>query len=234
MLKQYLPYIIIVIVILLYLDQCKKRGNESDISAALGDTITFERDEKGRQLAKISIITGTSKRQLLSIESQNKEIRHLQQLLRDTKGILSATVLSNATRSNLIAHSNIKGRDTIRVGDTIKLYPEYWTIYSNEWHDFNIIANKDTIEVDYRVFNKYEITQAYEKRKKGLFRKKVPVITIKNLNPNTETLTLKSFAIKPKPRKYSIGVGAYYGISIPTGVPTLIIGGGIQYNLLGR
>lgn len=233
-LKKLLPYIIIVIVILLYLDQCKKRGNESDINAALNDTLTIIINKDGTQTTKTSIITATSKRDLLRLETRNKEIKRLQRLLGETKRLISATVFSNSTAARITSTSTISHRDTIYLENGIEIYPTYWTLFKDEWQDFNVTANQDTFLIDYKVFNRYEITQAYEKRKKGLFRKRVPVITIHNLNPHTLTLELKSFAIKPKPRKYSIGVGAYYGISIPTGVPALIIGGGIQYNLLGR
>lgn len=234
LLKQLLPYIIIVVLMLLYLDQCRTTGDERDINTALNDTLTFIINKDGTQTTKTSIITSTSKRDLIRLETRNKEIKRLQRLLGETKRLLSATVFSNNTASRITSGSTISHRDTIYLENGIEVWPTYWTIFKDEWQDFNVTANQDTFLIDYIVFNRYEITQAYEKRKKGLFRKRVPVITIHNLNPHTETLTLKSFAIKPKPRKYSIGVGAYYGISIPTGVPTLIIGGGIQYNLLGR
>lgn len=237
LLKKYRTIILLVIIailVALYLDQCRGVRNDHSISAALNDTLTKTRDTLGRETAKISMVIGSKKSDLLNIKSKDKQIIALQRLLKETKRVLSATVLSNVSRGHLATSSNIRGRDTIRNDSIIEIYPEYWTIFNNEWEDFNITANKDTIEVEYKVFNKYEITQAYEKREKGLFKKKVPVITITNLNPNTETKALRSFAIKPKPRKFSIGVGAYYGFSVFTGVPTAIIGGGIQYNLLGR
>lgn len=228
LLKTLLPYVVIAILIFLYLERCNKSGDLQDTNTALADTLTITRDSLGRETAKISIIVGNRKRDLKRIKTKDKTIKELQGMLK--RGTVAATVLVNTTSGTVVSPTKVL------LGDTINnfIYPTYWTMFENEWESFNITANKDTFDIDYKVYNHFEISQAYEKRKKGLFRKKVPVITVYNLNPKTETKELKSFAIRSRPRRFSFGVGTYAGLSVPTGKPTVIIGGGIQYNILGR
>lgn len=231
MFKKLLPYVIIVVLVILYLERCGKAGDLQTINVALNDTITITTDELGREKAKIAIIVGNSRRDLLKIQSRNKSIKALQAIVKANKGIVAATVLSNSTANSLLTGSTISHRDTIYVENGIEIYPTYWTMFTDEWQDFNITANQDTFDIDYKVFNRYDITQAYEKRKRGLFQRKVPMITVHNLNPHTFTESLRSFAIKPKPRKITLGVGVYGGFNLSDGQPTVIVGGGVQYNL---
>ena len=231
MYKKYIPYIIIVILIILYLERCGKTGDLQSINVALNDTLTITTDELGREKAKIAIIVGNSRRDLLKIQSKNKSIKALQAIVKANKGIVAATVLSNSTVGRITSNSTISGRDTVYLEGGIEIYPTYWTMFTDEWQDFNVFANKDTFDIEYKVFNKYDITQAYQKPKKGLFQRKVPMITVHNLNPHTQTNELKSFAIKPKPRKITLGVGVYGGFQLSNGQPAVIVGGGVQYNL---
>lgn len=230
LLKRLLPYIIIGILVLLYLERCGKVGDIQTINTALSDTLTKTRDTLGRETAKISIIVGNSRRDLLKINSKDSSIKALQGLVRANRGIVAATVLSNATQGRAVTGTQISGRDTIYLENGIEVWPEYWTMFSDEWEDFNVTANRDTFDIEYKVYNKYEITQAYEKREKGLFKRKVPVISVTNLNPHTQTNELKSFAIKPAPRRITLGAGVYGGLQIPTFKPAVIVGGGVQYN----
>ena len=221
---------ICAIFLALYLDGCRNNNSLQDTYRAMADSLRVTEDALGRETAKISIITGNSRRDLLRIQSKDSTIKALQAMIKENRGIVAATILSNTTAHNIASNSQILPGDTVWEGDTIKIYPTYWTIYKNKWEDFNIMANRDTIEVDYKVFNHYEISQAYEKPKNGFFVRKVPTITIHNLNPNTITTELRSFTIKEKKRKVTLGAGVYGGLAIPTGQPTVIIGGGIQYN----
>jgi len=226
--------VVAAILFILLWRQCNKTTQQGDISFAISDTLTLTRDSLGRQTAKISVITAFDKRGLLMIRTKDSTIKALKTLVAHTKGLLSATILSNSTANVVRSASNITGRDTVIQDSLIYLYPVYSTNFKNRWEDFIITADKDTFDINYTLFNEFEITQAREKRIKGLFKRKVPVITIKNMNPNTETRELRSFAIKPHPRRMSLGVGVYYGFSIPTLKPSLILGGGVQYNLIGR
>jgi len=225
---------IIGVLIWLYLGQCNKANNQVDLISAISDKLTLTRDSLGRQTAKISVISVYNKKSFTAIKSKDSTIQALQALVSDTKGLLSATVLSNSTANVVRSVTTISRVDTVWRAEVMEIYPVYWTMFKNEWENFNVTANRDTFIIDYTLYNKFEITQAREKREKGLFKRKVPVITIKNLNPHTETLALRSFAIKPQPRRISIGVGVYYGVTIPDGKLSALAGGGIQFNIFGR
>ena len=73
-----------------------------------------------------------------------------------------------------------------------------------------------------------------EWKRDGLFKKKYGEATIRNLNPYTETLEMRTFSLDAKPSKISAGLGAYYGIDPFDLKPHFIIGGGVQLSLFRR
>lgn len=104
------------------------------------------------------------------------------------------------------------GIDSTRFPCDTACFPIYSTTYSNKWENVAVVANKDSIQVKYKVFNDFSIVQKFEKRGKWPFRKDIPIIDVTNNNPHTETISLRSFAVEPpKPQRgrwFVIGAAA--------------------------
>lgn len=158
----------------------------------------------------------------------SSENSRLQKLV--DKNTISAAIMSSSTNSSITGHTTISfpgnpGKnnansgisvtpgiigdvehisviDSTRIPCDSSCLPIYTTHYENKWEKVHVLANKDSITVNYRVFNEYSIVQKFEKRGKWPFRKEYPIIDITNHNPKTETTALKAFAVEPpKPHR---------------------------------
>lgn len=166
------------------------------------DTLHKFRNSFGQEETKTKLLYGTISDLKKLSYSKDSSIQKLLALV--NKKTISATVVSNTTSGTISSGTIVTGRDTVIKDSLIYIYPEY-TLKPQitKWDSISGKATKDTFQIFYKVFNEFEITQRYEKQKvKGkLFRQKVPMINITNLNPKTETRELKSFAVQPAKQK---------------------------------
>ncbi len=194
------------------LKSCDKQKTTSGLLNGVLDSLTVSKDKFGKETAKTSLLLG-SVRDLKRINAgKDSTLRKLQQLV--DRNTISATVLSNATGSNIRTRTDtIIFSDTVWTDSVIKLFPEYRTRFTNRWEDFNVVASRDSFDIKYTVFNEFEISNRWERPK--WFKAKQAIVSVKNLNPNTTTKELKSFNIKaPKKRKGLIFVaGILSGIA---------------------
>jgi hypothetical protein len=196
---------IVVVLCVLLQRSCSKNEeaeNFQDMYNASMDTLHKTRNELGQEKTTTSLLLGTVGNLQALNSSKDSTLRKLQKLV--DKKTISATVLTTSTGNTVSsATTSTQSRDTIRStkDSLIYIYPQYNTEFKNRWENFNITANKDTFLVKYKVYNEYEFKQEFMKQGKGLkkvFSASVPMVSVTNLNPNTETLELKSFAVKPK------------------------------------
>lgn len=156
--------------------------------------------------------------------SDSSEIGRLQKLL--TKNTISATIIKTATTGTLSGHTHVVIKDyepkeygfTVTPCDT--LYPEYTDTLKDKWSNITITANKDTTMAIYNFNNELEFTQQYQKQGKWPFRKEVPIVMVKNLNPHTTTTGISSYAV-PVPdhkNKFALGTGAALLIGLAAGI----------------
>ena len=211
--QSYITIILLVTVVVLVLllqRSCKRietGDNFQNMYNASQDSLIKTVNALGQEKTTTTLMYGEVNN-LLKLNSQkDSSIAKLQKLV--GKNTISATLFGTSTSGSVtIATTSVKPNDTvIVVKDSIvylTIYPEYNLKFSNRWEDFNITARKDTFLLNYKIFNEFSFTQEWQKQGKGiksLFAEKIPVVTVTNLNPKTETIELKSFAVKPK--KYS-------------------------------
>jgi len=206
-LSKYIPYVIIVILILLYFRSCESKKELATAYTAAADTLSITKNKLGQETAQKELIQTENKKAFLNMEAQNEEIAELQKVVKKLRGKnVAATILTNATERDIVILT-----DTILLTDTVGsvVYPIYKYTKLTEWEDFNISASKDSVSMDYKIYNKFIITQSMEKTG-GLFSKRVPSIVVKNENPYTVTKNLQSFRIEcncKKPMWFGIGAG---------------------------
>lgn len=193
------------------------------------------RNEKGQEEAKIAVILAEKKAALLKAQTKDTLIMWLQEAVKEYKGALNtAIVLSNNTGSQGVTNTVVYRDTTIirEVGGvvTIKETPAYETSWSNQWETGHILATSDSIYRDIKIKNEYEITLGATKN--GWFKPKEYEVKIVNLNPNTETEELRSFQVKTKPKRLSLGVQAGYGLGLLDMKPQPFIGIGAQFNIV--
>ena len=183
-------YTILVIVFLLLVtkscvDSSRIKRLETEKQIAHSEVSTY-RNKLGEESTKVSILQTENKRNFLRYQYASEDVRRLQKLIKDTKGITGASVLGNSTAINSKGATVITKTDTVIVNDTILVYPTYTYSDSTRWYNVRVSLDKDTAKVRLLAYNEFEITQTDSE------------ITVKNLNPNTDTEYFQTVKINKK------------------------------------
>lgn len=175
------------------------------------DSLHKSRNEFGEEETKTKLLQGTISDLKNLSSSKDSSIQKLIKLV--NKKTISASVLSNTTAGTITSSTSVTSKDTLRKDSLIYLYPTYvMKPVVTRWDSVSAVATKDTFLVKYKIYNDFNFTQEYEKKKvKGkIFKSKVAIVKVVNLNPKTETKELKSFAVtQPSQKKgliFSTGI----------------------------
>lgn len=234
-----LPYILIAVILFFYLKSCENNNITTNLYEATQDTLTTTRNKYGQQENKIGILEATNENQFLNIKTNDSTIIHLQNQVKKYKGKLqSATFTSTETLDTGTTIVVITSADTIIGKDSlVYIYPKYETEWDEKWSKGEIIARRSGIFRKILTKNEYEFTQGLEKRTKGIkgiFKKREPVVTMTNLNPNTVTKELRTFTVKTPKKRFSFGLQGGYGMMLnDNGINTGIYGGiGFEFTII--
>ncbi len=190
----------IIVLILLLLRTCNDRHDQQDLYNATQDTLKTQRNKLGQQVASTILLTATSTKQFLDLVTKDSLIRELQVLVEKQKGqLISATIIGNSTSIDIYGSSKVVPRDTIRINNSTKLiFPEYRDSINNKWFNASMSMTKDSSHLKMKVFNSFNLVQRYEKPSGifGFMKPSIPTTSVTNLNPYTETTSLRTFTIK--------------------------------------
>ena len=227
--KNILPYIGLVIVLLLWGESCQKQGETRGLYEDAQAKLELSVNAQGQQTGRIKLLEAENAKALLAMESSDENSNALKGIVEEFKGKLySPTRLVNqTTESGSTATSVTNKGDTIQVDGVDFVYPQYSTEWDEQWTSGLIIATKDSIFRDIKIRNEYEITQGRERL--GFLKGKETVITIKNLNPYTETEELRTFRVKENKR---ISFGVQLGVGVTQHGIGWYGGVGVQYKLI--
>lgn len=220
--------IILILIVILSLRECSHSNEINEVRSQYNDTLTTYIDKNGVKTAKIQVIKEVDTKTFLELKSSKESIKALQkEVLLYKKKLKDATFARVETSVNSTGKTTIIKVDTIIVNEDKKIYPIYKSNKSNEWVKWDVIASKDSINVDLKVINKFTISQI--DKREGVFKPKKTFVEFKNLNPYTETQELQKFEVDNKKKKPKISIGPYIGVNI-LGSPT--IGIGAMYTLI--
>lgn len=213
-----LPYIVIAILALFLLRKCKESEDNADykdLYEAAADTLHKTRNELGEEVTKTQLMFGEVENFKKLVAGQDSTLKKLQAIV--DKKTLFATILSTSTSNNGTSATNpITRGDTVYKDSLIYIYPVYSTEWAERWSTGEITASKDSIKRSFKTINEFEVSGKYQKQGKWPFKKDVPVVEVKNKNPNTTTLELKSFALEPPKQrklvKILVGAGIGFGL----------------------
>lgn len=160
--------------------------------------------------------------------AHNKELdgvrKKVKGLERSLKNLQSLTTVGSTTSGTVITKI-----DTVTV-DSIST-PSF--AYKDEWVTLSgYFLRSDSVSIDYSVRDSILIAQQWERAPGffGLFKPKILRTDVISENPNSTIKTLKSIAIREKPRRFSLvavgGYGLYQGGMGP------FIGFGLGYSLI--
>ncbi len=207
--RMMVPALVLIVAVLICIlwNGCNRKEELTDMFNAVNDTLRITRNDLNQEIAETNIIVGNFKDFKNLNASKDSTIAKLQGIV--DKSTTSASVLNNSTGRVLIRQTDtLYAKDTVRIDSLIYIFPEYRISFKNKWEDFSIAASRDSFDIKYKVFNEFHIEQ-FDK-KQGFLKPKIPTISVTNINPNTETLEMKTFTVAtPKQKKgLWVGIGA--------------------------
>lgn len=201
-------------------------------NASVKETL-YWKDLYGNSYAKTEVITTSDTKDFLALATKDSTIIKLKGLVEKyKKEIKNGGSTTVATIEGKFEHST----PTVVVEnkkDTIKCNDTYTSKYFDDWSEYSIIANKDTIKLSYKYTDKLSLVIGEESDKSKsfiprLFAPKVPFALIKSENPNNSIKDFKSYEVKTKndPR---LSAGLSAGYDVISG--NAYIGVGLNYRL---
>src|ERR1035437_6061204 len=141
---QILPWVIIVIVLFFWRGTCNSKQDLIQLNNVAADSLHISYNKLGQQTASIEVFQSDKKKDFLDIKTRDSIIISLQQLVKKTKNIQEAIVVSNNTSNHINGQTIITKRDTVRKDSVIYIYPEYSFNRKTEWDSVSVKSNKDS------------------------------------------------------------------------------------------
>lgn len=203
-----------------YFNSQKLTENKSLLSS-LNSKLELSKNKLGQEVAKREIIETYNTKMFTRMELQDSTLKDLQKLVKDNRKLIknsgSATILEGET---IIDNSTITNIYQDKDSNVV-----YKSAFKNEWIDYTIMAKKDTTSLNLKFTNKYDIVLGYEKQ--GFFKKKKAYANVTNHNPYTKTKELRTYQVKQKPQRFTIGLQVGYGITTDGLRGYIGVGGGL-------
>lgn len=184
---------IIAVLILISWKSCNNANSFQSAYEASQDTLHQSRNKLGQEETKTAMFYGKYS-DLKNIHANDSStIGKLKQLI--DRNTISATVFSATTGNNISSSTDtVISRDTVWKNNIAYVFPEYRDTINTKWEYMTIAANKDSMNIQYKVFNEFHITQSWDRS--GFLKRKIPMAAVTNLNPHTHTTELQSFTLK--------------------------------------
>jgi hypothetical protein len=203
--------VVVIALLAINIKTCGEKKDAEGLYLAQSDTMKQIINQNGQQESTIAIMNGTVADFKKLNAKKDSALAHLQKLV--DKHTISATVHGTVTGNTISSGSVITKYDTVHLKDSIAIFPVYATKFKNKWENFDVTAGKDSIQIKYKLYNQFDYVVRYNKQK--WYKARVPEITVTNLNPNTETIELKNFTVKPpKNQKLLVFLGGAIAGSI--------------------
>lgn len=191
----------------------KERNYNSSRIESLTDSIQYYKDNYNVLHSKISIIEADN---FTKINSKDKDIQELQELVKRYKNVQAATVIKTETK---IVEKIVNKPILDTISKEIAYYSKF-DLQGFVWGE--IIAKKDSTDLILNVRNDFNIVSHYDKGKL--------ILDVSDKNPYSVTKSQRSYINLPKQKKWGLGISAGYGANKNGLNP--YIGLGINYNLL--
>ena len=213
---------IAVVMLILFMRNCvnghlKNQYAQQLLIEGLQAKLKISYDAQGHQIAEKRVITLAYKDLKKLRVDDSSEIGRLKKLVK--KNTTSATIVNTTTSGTLIGKTNIvfvdgPVKDYDQPCDTI--YPVYTNTLTDAWTNIAITASKDSVSAIYTTYNVFEFTHETKMQGRWPFKKPVPVVMVKSLNPHTQTTGISAYAV-PTPnykKKIAIGTGVGFGLGV--------------------
>ena len=206
----------LILLVSLMFKECSYKKKEIDtrkLIAQLNDSLQSYRDKEGKMISKISSVEVDNMSFFKQLESKDKTIKELQNLVK--KSTLTASIVKTETKIDTVIKTKI-----VKYGEEDIMFETDFNL--KDWVWGTISMDKDTTAMALFIRNQYDITLS--KEKDGTY------VNVINHNPFSVTKEIRSVYKLPKPKKFGVGISAGYGVTAQGLSP--YIGVGINYNLI--
>lgn len=235
-LRRFASIAIIIVLVVFYLKEKRKTEELVQLNKAAEQELQVSRNKEGQYVARIQTLQTARAEDFINYQTKDSAIVALQKEVKDMKKYLkkqgSVTQFGTNTQyENTV--STTEGNENLLVyRDTNYLRLPYKRYFEDKWHNLTYNINEDSTSYKINTRDEYSLTIGLEPKGFLGLGKPVPFSEVTNLNPYTETKTLRTYQVSlPPDKRWGIGPNISYGLG-PNFSLQPTIGIGVQYNLL--
>lgn len=214
-------------------DKSQSLTEQQNLVSALTDTLTLVKNKDSSTTATIEAYSLRESEHLQSIKGLRSENDRLLALEKQYRAKIkdggSITNSTSNTGINTTVPTIVSGKDTIRIKDSVFVYPTYYgEINLSPWITGFSLATKDSTQYKINVYNETDVILY---RNKGKYQADVIL-----LNPYSIHSTVRALNVTgPKPKRFGLTATAGYGAVYQNKQVTLapFVGVGLGYLLWG-
>jgi len=231
-----------IVSITIYFSMRNNYNELENLYSAVNDTLVITRNDLNQEVSKTSVLEARNEKTILELQTKDKSIIHLQNVIRNEKSInkelRTAIILSNGIIASYqdSLQNTITGYESIidSLGNVVE-YPIYNRDIDmfNDWVTGHVKLGYSLFDINIQTKSEYEIIIGRER--KNIFKKYKSYAQVTNLNPYDYTETVRVYS-KTEPKKdrfnISIFVGGGIGYHKSAFILTPMLGIGVGYRLL--
>lgn len=217
--KNYLPYILAAVFLLLYLKQCNDniddRRRADNVEQFLRDSITYTTDKYGREIAAKTALNNNLK---LLLDGERDHNGQLKELVKKYKRIAAAANVGQEIRI-----------DTVEIGYEVPVPCDFFRNWEkkSKWYSLTGTSDQNGITID-NITIPNQMSIAIGSVRKSWANTEY-LISAVNSNPNIKTTQLDGYAIEVPKKRLGLSLVAGYGFTTERLQP--FVGIGLSYRL---
>ena len=232
--RRFAGIAIIAVLAYLYWGAKNQLAEQVTLQEAAVAEMEVWKDKDGLNNARIQSLETENADTFLKFASKDEAIVALQADVKRMNKYLKkqGSVTNFSTTTDVTA----TGETEVIVNEQEPEFPTYKSRFEQKddkgkiWAFGNVIASKDSTSISQKIFNEYSVTIGREPQGFLGLGKSKAFGEIKNLNPFSETTTLRTYQVSlPKPKRFVIGPSA--GLTFD-GTFKPYIGIGVTYGLI--
>lgn len=218
----------VIVIFFLLFKQCEQQqslAEKDSLHKSLNDSLAFSKNKNNELVGTISTIRTQNLKDFLKIESQNKEIIRLQELVKTYKNRMGEGSVAGIITTKGTVNTTVP---TVVINGVNPIYKSSFNLGNWVWGD--ITASIDSTQINLQYVE--DISFVLGKQRKNMFSKYQYFSDITVHNPYSNVQTYRTYQVSNKINN-KIVIGPYVGLSLNSKFDIFpSIGIGVMYNFL--
>jgi hypothetical protein len=218
----------VIVIFFLLFQQCEQQqslAEKDSLYKSLNDSLAFSKNKNNELVGTISTIRTQNLKDFLKIESQNKEIIKLQELVKTYKNRMGESSVAGIITTKGTVNTTVP---TIVINGVSPIYKSSFNL--DNWVFGDITASADSTKINLQYVE--DISFVIGRQRKNFLSKYEYFSDVTIHNPYSTVQTYRTYQVSDKTKNRFI-IGPFFGASLNSEFkiqPT--IGIGITYNLI--